>query len=78
MTGAERVGADLIEFAAPDNAEFVGARKSFKTAANQLGRQTQKKHLRRGNTKTNASRVITANSAIQTSQLGDSFSNISH
>ena len=40
---AERVGADLLEFAAPEIAEVVSERKNFKTAANRVGRQKLKK-----------------------------------
>ena len=36
---AKRVGADLLEFPAPENAEVVSGRKNFKTAAKSVTRQ---------------------------------------
>ena len=44
----KRIGADLLEFAAPEIAEFISGRKSFKTAANSVGKQTLKKQLGSG------------------------------
>ena len=37
---AERVGADLINFALPEIADVLSDRKTFKTAAKGVGRQT--------------------------------------
>ena len=42
VPAAKRVGADLVEFAATENAEVVSGRKNFKTAAKSVGRQTGK------------------------------------
>ena len=56
------VGADLLEFAAPETAEVVSGRNSFKTAANSLERQTVTKQLGSGSRKTTASRVVPTNS----------------
>ena len=48
VPAAKRVGADLLEFAVPENAEVVSGRKNFKTAAKSVGRQTLKKQLGEG------------------------------
>ena len=40
VPAAKCVGADLLEFAAPENAEVVSGRKCFKAAAKIVGRQT--------------------------------------
>ena len=45
VPAAERVGADLLEFAAPEYAEVVSSRKEFKTAAKSEARQTMRKQL---------------------------------
>ena len=37
MPGAKRVGADLLEFTAPEIAEVVSGRKNFETAAKSVG-----------------------------------------
>ena len=39
VPAAKRVGADLLELAAPEIAEVVCVRKNFKTAAKSVGRQ---------------------------------------
>ena len=79
VPGAERVGANLIEFAARDNAEFVGARKVSTQLPTKWEDRLRKNICVVVIWKKNASRVIAANSAIQTSRsLGDSFSNLSH
>ena len=43
VPAAKRVGADLLEFAAPDIAEVVSGGINFKTVAKSVGRQTLKK-----------------------------------
>ena len=86
VLAAERVGADLLEFAVPEIAEVVSGRKNFKTAAKSVGRQTLRKQLvegsRRstgGSKKRSASRVISTKSAKQISRLRrDNSTNISH
>ena len=45
------VGADLLEFAALENAEVVSGRKIFQTAANSVRRQTLRKQLGNGSRK---------------------------
>ena len=73
------VGADLLEFAAPEIADVVNGRKNFKTLAKSLGGHTLRKQLGIGSRKTSASRLIPTKSAKQTSQSRrDIFTNISH
>ena len=45
---AERIGADMLEFATPEIGEVIGGRESFKTAAKSVGKQTLKKRLSSG------------------------------
>ena len=45
VPAAKRVGADLLEFAVPEIAEFVSGRKNFKTTAKSVGKQTLKKTI---------------------------------
>ena len=86
VPAAKRVGADMLEFAAAKNAEVVCGRKSFKTAAKSVGRQTLKKQLGSGSRKRTgaiivrqASRVFLRKSAKQMSRWRrDIFSNLSH
>ena len=65
VPAAKRVGAGLLESAAPDNGENVSGRKYFKTAAKSVGRQTLKKQLESGRRKRTARKVITTKSAKQ-------------
>ena len=51
VPAAKRVGADLLEFAAPEIGEVISSRKSFKSAANSVGKQTLKKQLGQGSRK---------------------------
>ena len=46
VPAAKRVGADLLEIAAPEVADVVSGRKNFITAAKSVGRQTLRKQLR--------------------------------
>ena len=79
VLAAKRVGAVLLEFAAPENAEVVSGRKKFKTAAKSVGRQTLRKQLGAGKRKRTSSRVIPTKSAKQISRSRrDIFTNISH
>ena len=41
---AKRLGAHMLEFAAPDIGEVVSNRKPFKSAAKSVGKQTLKKN----------------------------------
>ena len=44
----KRIGADMLEFAVPEIGEVISGRKSFKTAAKSVGKQTLKKQLGEG------------------------------
>ena len=68
VPAAKRVAADLLEFTAPEIAEVASDRKSFKTAAKNVGRQNLRKHLGSGNKKRTASTVIATKSARHTSR----------
>ena len=48
VPAAKRVGADLLEFAVPEIGEVITGRKSFKSAAKSVGKQTLKKQLGKG------------------------------
>ena len=48
VPAAKRVGADLLEFAAPEIGEVISGRKSFKSAAKSVGKQTLRKQLGEG------------------------------
>ena len=48
MPAAKRIGADMLEFAAPEIGEVISGRKSFKSAATSVGKQTMKKQLGEG------------------------------
>ena len=61
VPAAKRVGAELLEFAAPEVAEVVSGRKNFKTAAKSVGRQNLSKQLGSCSRKRTASRVIPKN-----------------
>ena len=60
---AERVSADLLEFAAPGFAEDVSGKKNFKTAARIAGSQTLENQLSSGSRKRTANRVFPLKSA---------------
>ena len=47
----KRIGADMLEFAGPEIGEVISGRKSFKTAAKSVGKQTLKKQLGEGSRK---------------------------
>ena len=69
VPAAKRVGADLLEFAVPENTEVVSGTKKFKTAAKSVGRQTLRKQLGEGSRrKRSASRVNPTKSAKQISR----------
>ena len=80
VPAAKRIGADLLEFAAPEIGEVISGRKSFKTAAKSVAMQTLKKQLvewsRRGGSKQR--RIIPTKSTIQSSRSRrEIFTNIS-
>ena len=83
VPAAKRVGADLLEFAVPENADVFSKSKKIKTAAKSVGRQTVRKQLGRGSRKKSASRVFPTKSAKQTGRFymfvkTNIFTNISH
>ena len=39
---AKRIGADMLEFAAPKVGDVISGRKGFKTAAKNVGKQNQR------------------------------------
>ena len=45
VPAAKRIGADMLEFAAPEIADVVSGRKNFETAAKNVGKKTLKKQL---------------------------------
>ena len=51
VPAAKRVGTDLLEFAVPEVADVVRGKKSFKTAAKSVGRQTLREQLGGGKQK---------------------------
>ena len=75
VPAAKRVGADLLEFAAPEIGEAISGRKSFKSAAKSVGKQTLKKQLGSGSKQR---RIISTKSTKQSSRSRrDIFTNIS-
>ena len=48
VPAAKRIGADTLEFAVPEIGEVISGRKSFKTAAKSVGKQTLRKQLGEG------------------------------
>ena len=86
VPAAKRVRADLLQFALSEIADVISGRKTFKTGAKSVRKQTLRKQLvegsrRRtaGSRKSSASGVIPTKSAKQISQSrGDIFTTISH
>ena len=92
VPAAKRIGADMLEFAAPEIGEVISGRKSFKSAAKSVGKQTLRKQLGEGegsrrrelaysrtaSRKRTASLVIPTKSTKQSSRSRrDIFTNIS-
>ena len=48
VPAAKRIGADMLEFAAPEIGEVISGRKSFKSAGKSVGKQALKKKLGSG------------------------------
>ena len=48
VLAAEDIGADMLEFAAPENGEVISSIKSFHSAAKSVGKQTLEKQLDSG------------------------------
>ena len=75
VPAAKRVGADLLEFAAPEIGEVISGRKSFKSAAKSVGKKTLRKQLGSGSKQR---RTIPTKSTKQPSRSRrDIFTNIS-
>ena len=75
VPAAKRVGAELLEFAAPEIGEVFSGRKSFKSAAKSVGTKTLTKQLGEGNKQR---RIIPTKSTKQSSRSReDIFTNIS-
>ena len=51
VPAAKRVGADLIELAAPEIGNVLAGRKKFKSAATDVGKKILRKHLGGGKPK---------------------------
>ena len=75
VPAAKRVGADLLEFAAPEIGEVISGRKSFKSAAKSVGKQTLRKQLGSGSKQR---RIIPTKSTKQSSRSRrDIFADVS-
>ena len=48
VPAAKRIGADMLEFSLPEIGEVISGRKSFKSAAKSVGKETLKKQLGEG------------------------------
>ena len=71
----ERIGADMSEFAEPEIGEVFSGRKSFKTAAKSVGKQTLEKQLVSGSKQR---RIIpTKSTKVSSWSRRDIFTNIS-
>ena len=78
VPAAKRIDADMLEFAAPEIGEVISGRKSFKTAAKSVGKQTLKKQLGEGSREKTGSKIIPTKSTKQFSwSRRDIFTNIS-
>ena len=84
VPAAKRVGADLLEFAAPEIGEVNSGRKPFKSAAKSVQKQTLKKQLGQGERSRRQTRgskhrgIIPTKSTKQSSRSQrDIFTNIS-
>ena len=82
VPAAKRIGADMLEFAAPEIGEVFSGRKSFKSAAKSVGKQTLRKQLGEGSRRRMAGskqkRIIPTKSTKQSSRSRrDIFTNIS-
>ena len=73
VPAAKRVGADLLEIAAPEFIGVVSGRKNLKTAGKGVGRQNLRKELGSGSKKMSASRGIPTKFAKQTSRSRGDF-----
>ena len=79
VPAAKRIGADMLEFAAPEIGEVFSGRKSFKSAAKTVGKKTLRKQLGEGSHKgSKQKKIIPTKSTKQSSRSRrDIFTNIS-
>ena len=82
VPAAKRIGADMLNFAATEIGEVISGRKSFKSAAKSVGKQTLKKQLGEGSRSckggSNQRTIIPTKSTKQSSRSRrDIFTNIS-
>ena len=85
VPAAKRIGADMLEFAVLEIGEVISGRKSFKTAAKNVGKQTPRKQLGEGSRSavgwqgsSKRRRIIPTESTKQSSRSQrDIFTNIS-
>ena len=64
VPAAKRVGAVLLEFAVPEVADVISVKKSFKTAAKSVGRQTLRKQFGGGKKKKHSSQMFEAKQSV--------------
>ena len=79
VPASKRIGADMLEFAAPEIGEVFSGRKSFKSAAKSVGKKTLRKQLGEGSRRgSEQRRIIPTKSTTQSSRSRrDIFTNIS-
>ena len=82
VPAAKRIGADMLEFAAPEIGEVFSGRISFKSAAKRVRRQTLRKQLGEGSRRREGGskqrKIIPRKTTKQTSRSRrDIFTNIS-
>ena len=75
VPAAKRIGADMLEFAAPEIGEVSSRRKSFKSAAKSVGKKTLKKQLGEG--KKQRRTIPTKSTKRSSRSRRDIFTNIS-
>ena len=77
VPAAKCIGADVLEFNAPEIGEIISGRKSLKSAAKSVGKQTLEKQLGEGS-RSKHRRIVPTKSTKQSSRSRrDIFSNIS-
>ena len=78
VPAAKRINADMLEFAAPEIGEVISGRKSIRSAAKSVGKQTLRKQLGEGSSrKRSAGRIIPTKTTKQSSRSRrDIFTNI--
>ena len=77
VPAAKRIGADMLEFAAPEIGEVFSGRKSFKSAAKSVGKKTLKKQLGEGSRSKHRRNIPTKSTKQSSRSRRDIFTNIS-